>query len=128
MTTPTPTLREYTATARSTDVFGRVLCGARNHHFIIDGPEQNGCPGEEVTPTEVFLSAVAACGAELVPVLAREQGVPLRGVAVQIRGGVDRAKQVRTDFTTFNSVQVEFTLFGTDASRAAALIEGFKRR
>ena len=37
-------IRQYEARAVSTDTFGRVLCSARNHHFVIDGPEQNGCP------------------------------------------------------------------------------------
>src|SRR5215471_5513831 len=64
-------IREYEARATSTGVFGRVLCSARNHYFVVDGPVQNGCPGEEVTPAEIFLAGVAACGVELVQVLAR---------------------------------------------------------
>jgi uncharacterized OsmC-like protein len=130
MTTPTPlsTLREYDVNARSTDVFGRVLCNARNHHFIIDGPVQNGCPGEEVTPIEGFLAAIAACGVELIHVIARDQSIPLTRVGVHIYGAVDRAKQLRTDVTTFNTVRLDFTLWGTDSAQAAALVEGFKRR
>jgi uncharacterized OsmC-like protein len=130
MTTPTPasTLREYDVSAKSTDVFGRVLCTARDHHFVIDGPVQNGCPGEEVTPIEQFLSAVAACGVELVHVIARDQKIPLARVGVYIYGAVDRAKQTRTDVTTFNTVKLDFTIWGTDSAQAAALVEGFKRR
>ncbi len=127
MTSPTP-IREYQVRARSTDVFGRVMCSARDHHFIVDGPVQNGCPGEEVTPPELFLSAVASCGVELVHVIARDQGVPLERVKVTIDGTVDRGNQPRTDVTVFNSVRLRFTLGGTDASQAAALVEGFKRR
>ncbi len=127
MTSPTP-IREYQVRARSTDVFGRVMCSARDHHFIVDGPVQNGCPGEEVTPPELFLSAVASCGVELVHVIARDQGVPLERVHVTIDGTVDRGNQPRTDVTVFNSVRLRFTLGGTDASQAAALVEGFKRR
>ena len=133
MTNPSPspatsTLREYEVRARSTDVFGRVLCNARDHHFIVDGPVQNGCPGEEVTPVEVFLSAVAACGVELIHVIAKADNVPLDRVAVRVYGAVARAKQKRTDVTTFNSVRLDFTIAGTSASQAAALVEGFKRR
>jgi uncharacterized OsmC-like protein len=128
MTAPPSSLREYEVSARSTDVFGRVLCSARNHHFAVDGPVQNGCPGEEITPVEVFLSAVAACGVELIHVIAREQQTPLERVQVRIQGGVDRAKQARADMTTFNTVRLDFTLFGTDDAHAAALVEGFKRR
>src|ERR687887_2700453 len=100
-------LREYRVDGRSTDVFGRVLCSARDHHFIVDGPVQNGCPGEELTPPELFLSAVASCGVELMHVIAREQGVPLERVAVRIRGVVDRARQPRADVTLFNSVRLD---------------------
>ncbi|HEY6249417.1 MAG TPA: hypothetical protein VI685_05625, partial [Candidatus Angelobacter sp.] len=82
-------IREYQAQAASTDVFGRVLCSARNHHFVVDGPVQNGCPGEELTPAEIFLSGVASCGVELVQVLAKSFGIPLRGIAVKIRGVMD---------------------------------------
>ena len=45
---PTSDVREYRIEARSTDTFGRVLCAARQQHFVVDGPVQNGCPGEAV--------------------------------------------------------------------------------
>jgi len=127
-TTPSPTLRQYDISARSTDTFGRVLCTARDHHFIVDGPVQNGCPGEEVTPVEAFLSAVAACGVELIHVIAKTENRPLQRVAVAIHGWQDRAKQTRTDVTTLNGVSLDFTLWGTDDANAAALVEAFKRR
>src|SRR3954470_7581555 len=105
MTTPPPsppsTLREYDVFARSTDTFGRVMCSARDHHFIVDGPVQNGCPGEAITPVEVFLTSVAACGVELIHVIAKGENRPLDRVAVKIYGAVDRAKHARTDVTTF---------------------------
>lgn len=127
MTAPQP-VREYEIRARTTDVFGRVMCSARDHHFIVDGPVQNGCPGEEVTPAEVFLSGVAACGVELVEVIARDEGVALTRIRLTINGTVDRSNQPRSDVTIFNSVRLRFIIGGTDAARAAALVEGFKRR
>jgi uncharacterized OsmC-like protein len=128
MTTPVSTLREYDVSARSTDIFGRVLCTARNHNFIVDGPIQNDCPGEAVTPAEVFLSAVAACGVELIHVIARDQSAPLTRAAVKIHGEVDRANQARTDLTTFNSVRLDFTLWGVTAAQAESVVNGFKGR
>lgn len=122
------TVREYEVEGRSTDVFGRVLCSARTNHFIVDGPVQNGCPGEAVTPVEVFLAGVASCGVELLHVLARDQNVPLARVGVRVWGRVDRAVQARADVTTFNAVKVNFTLHGVNAAQAASLVEGFKRR
>ena len=128
MTAPAPTFRTYGVAARSTDVFGRVLCSAREHHFIVDGPVQNGCPGEELTPPELFLSAVASCGVELVHVIARDQGASVGTVTLAVQGVVDRGKQKRSDVTVFNSVQLDFVVDGTDSATAAQLVEGFKRR
>ena len=129
MTAPAPSpIREYEVRARSTDIFGRVLCSARNHHFIVDGPVQNGCPGEEVTPVEVFLSAVAACGVELVQVIAKTENRALDRVAVKVHGWSDRAAQKRSDVTTLNGLSMDFTIWGADDANAAALVESFKRR
>ncbi len=127
MATPVQAVSEYDVTARSTDVFGRVLCGIRDHHFIIDGPVVNGAPGEEVTPVEVALSAVAACGVELIQALARKEDMPLRTVAVKMHGVLDRAKQRRSDVRTLNSVAMDFTLVGVDDAQGRVLVEGFKR-
>src|SRR5262245_63029902 len=90
-------IRGYKVAARSTDTFGRVLCNTRNHHFVVDGPVQNGCPGEAVTPAEAFLAGVAACGVELVGVIAKEKGIPNPGVLVQITGEMDRSNPARPD-------------------------------
>ena len=59
-------VREYAAKASSTDIFGRVMCSSRNHYFVVDGPVWNRCPGEAITPTELFLASIACCGVELV--------------------------------------------------------------
>jgi uncharacterized OsmC-like protein len=127
MTQPSP-IRQYAVAAKSTDVFGRVQCDVRQHHFIIDGPVQNGCPGEEVTPPESFLSGVAACGVELVQVIAKEQGVAVGAIGVSIHGELDRSRQKRTDVTVLNEMRMTFTIAGTDAATATQLVEGFKRR
>jgi uncharacterized OsmC-like protein len=123
-----PPIRHYDVAARSTDVFGRVQCDVRQHHFIVDGPVQNGCPGEEITPPESFQSGVAACGVELVQVIAKEQGIAVGAVGVSLQGKLDRSKQKRADVTVLNEVHMTFTIGGTDAATAAQLVEGFKRR
>jgi uncharacterized OsmC-like protein len=128
MTNPPAAVRQYEVRAQTTSTFGRVLASARQHHFVVDGPVQNGCPGEELTPAELFLAGVATCGAELIQVIAREQGVPLASVEVSMSGSVDRSRQTRTDVTLFTTVRMDITLTGTDGARAASLVEGFKRR
>jgi uncharacterized OsmC-like protein len=125
---PPPSVRRYEVRAESTSTFGRVLLSARDHHVIIDGPEQNGCPGEEITPVELILGGVATCGVELLHVIARDMNVPLTRVRTRVDGMVDRSKQPRTDVTVFTSVRIGFALQGVDAAQGAALVEGFKRR
>ena len=124
----TSEIRQYQVTAASTYTFGRVLCNARNHHFVVDGPEQNGCPGEEITPGELFLSGVASCGVELIQVLAKSASIPLRGAKVRIQGVIDRSRPVRSDLSLFNSVGVEFHLSGISDREARELVEKFKSR
>ena len=128
MTTPATTVRQYEVRASSAPTFGRVLCNARHHHFVVDGPVQNGCPGEALTPPELFLSAVAACGVELLHVIARDEGVPIERVAVDVTGTVDRSRQPRAGVTLFTAVRLLFAISGADGAQAAALVEGFKRR
>jgi uncharacterized OsmC-like protein len=121
-------VRQYEVSAASTEVFGRVMCGARNHHFIVDGPEQNGCPGEEVTPAEIFLAGVACCGVELIQVLAKSAEIPLKAINVKIRGSMDRSKPVRPDVSLFNSVKLHFQIQGINDQQARQLIDSFKGR
>jgi uncharacterized OsmC-like protein len=121
-------VRRFSVAARSTDVLGRVLCSARDQHFVVDGPVQNGCPGEAITPVEVFLSAVASCGVELVQVIARDEGISLASVAVEAHAMVDRSNQARSDVTLPNQVRLQFALEGVEDDEATRLIEGFKRR
>jgi uncharacterized OsmC-like protein len=121
-------VRRYEIDARSTDVFGRVLWSCRDQHFVADGPVQNGCPGEAVTPAELFLAGVAACGVELVQVLAKDAGTPIGDVRAEIEGVLDPAHPVREDVRVFNAVRLRFEIAGVDEPAARELVEGFKRR
>lgn len=119
-------IRRYEVHAQSTETFGRVLCGCRNHHFVVDGPVQNGCPGEAVTPAEIFLSGVAACGVELMQAIARDRRVPLSGVRVEISGAMDRSRRLRPDVSLFQSVRLRFHLQGVTPEQGSELVAAFK--
>jgi organic hydroperoxide reductase OsmC/OhrA len=121
-------IREYEVKAHSTDTFGRVMCSARNHYFVVDGPVQNGCPGEEITPSELFLSAVAACGVELLQVIARQQEIALAGSSVRVYGMMDRSNPVRPDVALFNSVSLQFRLKGVTQEQGEGLVQAFRGR
>jgi uncharacterized OsmC-like protein len=109
-------VRQYEARANSTETFGLVLCSARNHHFVIDGPAQNGCPVEALTPAELFLSGVAACGVELMQSIARDKHLPWQTAGIAITGTIDPENRVHSDFWVFTSVHLQFVLKGINAS------------
>lgn len=121
-------VREYEAQAVSTDIFGRVLVSARDQHLVVDGPIQNGCPGEAMTPAELFLGGVVTCGVEVVQVLARSESIPLRGIAVDIKGTIDRSRPPRTDVSLFNSMRLRFHMRGVTEQQARKLVDAFKGR
>ena len=119
---------DYIVRSASTATFGRVLLGARDQHLVVDGPVQNGCPGEALTPAELFLGGVATCAVELVQVLARQGGIALEGVEAEVAGVIDRGHELRTDVTVFSSARLRFTLRGVGDEDAASLVEEFKGR
>lgn len=121
-------IRRYSVAASSTETFGRVQCTARQHEFLIDGPVQNGCPGEELTPPEAFLAGVAACGVELIQVLGRQNGHENISVSAALYATLDRANPVRADYTVFNSVRMSIEISGTSSEIAFELAEQFKKK
>lgn len=125
---PTPDRSDYAVDAESTGTFGRVILSARDQHLVVDGPAQNGCPGEALTPAELFLGGVATCAVELVEVLARQRAVGLTAVEARVGGVVDRDHEVRSDVTVFRSAFLQFTFHGVGDEDAAALVEAFKGR
>jgi uncharacterized OsmC-like protein len=121
-------MRRYSVRARSTDTFGRVLLSCRDQHFVADGPVHNGCPGEAITPAELFLAGIASCGVELLEVIARAEGAPLQAASVEIAGEIDPANPVRNDVSVLNSVRLSFHLKGVTEEQGAQLVERFKGR
>jgi uncharacterized OsmC-like protein len=119
---------DYVVRSASTGTFGRVLLSARDQHLVVDGPATNGCPGEAITPAELFLGGVAACAAELVQVIARERNMDLAGVEADLAGTIDRAHAVRSDVTVFSVAALRFTFHGVGDEDAAALVAAFKGR
>lgn len=117
---------DYIVRSTSTATFGRVLVNARDQHLVVDGPVHNGCPGEAITPSELFLGGVVACAVELVQAVARDRDMPLAGVKAKMGATIDRAHTVRPDLTLFSSATLELTFQGVGDEDAAALVEAFK--
>lgn len=127
-TTPSTSVRTTVVSAESAPTFGRVLCRARDHHFVVDGPVQNGCPGEALTPPELLFAAVASCGVELMHVIARDSNFPLGRVTIKVEAVIDRSRQVRTDRSHYNRVALDIVLSGVTPAQATELVEGFQQR
>ena len=119
---------DYVVRAGTTTTFGRVMLSARTNHVVVDGPAANGCPGEAITPAELFLGGVASCAAELVQVLARDSGMALTAVGAEIGGIVDRQHALRSDVTVFSAVKLRFELEGVSDDEGRSLVEQFKGR
>lgn len=115
--------RVYSVRARTTDVVGRVLATARQHHWVTDAPD----PGEELTPAELFLGGVCTCAAELVERVAAELGVALDGVRTSIEGVIP-GERIRDDLSIFARVHLDFELHGTTEEDGAKLVAAFKDR
>jgi uncharacterized OsmC-like protein len=121
-------IRKYQVRASSTGTFGRLLCNSRHHHFVVDGPAQNGCPGEALTPPEIFLAGVVTCGVELVQVFAKDKKIPLGSATGTISATLDRGNQSRSDVTLFNSVVLDFALAGVSHDEGNELVRAFQAR
>jgi uncharacterized OsmC-like protein len=119
---------DYVVRSTSTGEFGRVLLNARDQHLVVDGPAHNGCPGEAITPAELFLGGVAACGVELVSAIARDDGVAVSSLEAEVAGTIDRSHDVRSDVTVFQSVALKFVFRDVGYEDAARLVETFKSR
>jgi uncharacterized OsmC-like protein len=104
----------------TTYVFGRALNSTRTHHFVIDGATE---PKEEITPVEVFLSAVSSCAVQHVEKYAREEAVAIDRVEARIEG----ARTVENP-TDFQSVSLRVDVFGASQDQAEAYVAKFQSK
>jgi uncharacterized OsmC-like protein len=105
----------------STEIPGRSVNEVRRHRFVIDEPTHLGGPGEEMTPADAFVSGVAACGVLMVQGRARDTGVRLDSIEVDLE-----AVRQRSDTSVFQSIEMRFRLAGPTQDEAAALVEYYK--
>jgi uncharacterized OsmC-like protein len=105
----------------STKTVGRSINEVRKHQFVIDEPTHLGGPGQEITPADAFVSGVAACGVLMVQGRARDSGVRLDSIEVDLE-----AVRHRSDTSVFRSIEMRFRLVGPTKDEAAALVEHYK--
>ena len=105
----------------STATPGRSINQIRNHQLVIDEPTHLGGPGEEITPADAFVSGVAACGVLLVQGRARETGVQLDTIEVDLE-----AVRHRSDTSVFQRIEMRFRLSGPNQQEGQALVEHYR--
>lgn len=105
----------------STPTPGRSINQVRQHRFAIDEPTHLGGPGEEITPADAFVSGVAACGVLLVQGRARDTGITLKSIDVDLE-----AVRHRSDTSIFQRIEMTFRLAGPSKDDAIALVEHYK--
>jgi uncharacterized OsmC-like protein len=100
---------------------GRAISQVRDQELLIDEPTHLGGPGERMSPADAFLSGVSACGVLLVQGKARESGVRLDQVEVNLE-----AVRQRSDTSVFQRIEMRFRLTGPGQAQALELVEHYK--
>jgi uncharacterized OsmC-like protein len=103
----------------SIGVAGRALSNARHHHFVLD----SSTAPEALSNSEAFLAGISSCGVTLVEAHARDTGVSLQRMAVEISGVRAIAEPNR-----FQRIDMRFDLHGVDQATAERLVETYKGR
>lgn len=104
--------------SRTSGVRGRSLNDARKHHFVVDA---SGEAAEEITPGEVFLSGLSACGVLMLERVAAEREMPLAVAEAWIEG-----LRRRSDPTWYERVTLRFHLDGPTREQAEELVAYYR--
>jgi uncharacterized OsmC-like protein len=119
----------WRAETASSGLRGRALARVRSNNFVVDDyafPPYNG-PGEEPGAAELFLSGITACAVLMLERIAREDGLPLEHVHVEMEGSRDPDAQ-KPGPPTFDSARMQFSFRGLTREQAGQLVETFKGR
>lgn len=111
---------QTTVRSKSTDVPGRTLNGAANHHYVVDSAHG---PGEEIGPIDIFLSAVSTCCVQHVERFAPEVGTTVRRAQATIDGF-----RLEDDTTRFHHVEIHVEIDGPTQEEAEQLVGLFQQR
>jgi uncharacterized OsmC-like protein len=94
---------------------------------VADGRRRTAARGE-AGRSALFLAGVAACGVELLQVLAKDRASTLRSVEATIEAVQDPARRTRDDVSTFTSVRMAIRMSGVSTEQAEDLVARFRRR
>ena len=105
----------------SSGVVGRAQSAARDARTVLDSSSRP--QPDAFTNSEAFLAGVSSCGVTLIEMHAKETGVPLTAMAVNIEGTRAGAAPNR-----FARVHMIFETAGVSQAQAEALVETYRGR
>jgi uncharacterized OsmC-like protein len=122
-------LSTASATARTSNQYGRAIVSARGNHFVVDSVPPLGGPNEERNPLDLALGALATCGTFIYETAAQEMGIELNDIATTVEGEFD-ARGVKDGSVNprIQSFLVKMELSGATAEQAEKLSEEFQAR
>jgi len=122
-------LSTASATARTSNQYGRAIVSARGNHFVVDSVPPLGGPNEERNPLDLALGALATCGTFIYETAAQEMGIELTDIAATVEGEFD-ARGVKDGSVNprIQAFRVNMELSGATAEQAEKLSEEFQAR
>jgi uncharacterized OsmC-like protein len=122
-------LSTASATARTSNQYGRAIVSARGNHFVVDSVPPLSGPNEERNPLDLALGALATCGTFIYETAAQEMGIELTDIAATVEGEFD-ARGVKDGSVNprIQSFRVKMELSGATAEQAEKLSEEFQAR
>lgn len=121
-------LATATASAQLSNQLGRALLAARGNHAAIDSTPPLGGPNEALNPIDLLLGALATCGAFLFETTAREEGITLDDVHVDVEADFDPAGITEDGVNPrIQKFRVAVSTSGPSEAEQSRLAEAFER-
>ena len=106
--------------SQSSGIIGRSRSRAHDATLTLDSSSRPQPDG--FTNAEAFLGGVSSCAVTMIEMHAAENGIPLKGIHVTIKGSR------HTDVTHYESVHMHFELIGVTQAQAEDLVKMYQGR
>lgn len=107
---------------------GRALLQSRSNHVAVDSPPPLGGPNEALNPIDLLLGALATCGAFLFETTARNEGITLDDVSVDVTAEFDARGITQDEINPrVQGYRVNVHAEGPDSSEKERLAEAFRK-
>ena len=106
--------------SQTSGVIGRSRSRAHDATLTLDSSSRPKPDG--FTNSEAFLGGVSSCGVTMIEMYAEENGIPLKGTTVTIKGSR------HADVTHYESVHMHFELSGVSQEQAEELVRMYQGR